>query len=171
MAEAVDTDEAQPMTESAGVRARLEAMGFSLPAPRQFPSPNRRGCVQVGDVAFLSGHGPHHDGMDIIRVGKLGADLTVEQGYQAAQAAALAMLSTLEQFLGDLDRVERVVRLLGMVNCAPHFEQMPQVIDGASDLFFNLFGPEQGCHARAAVGMASLPRNQPVEITGEFQIR
>lgn len=159
------------MTESAGVRARLEAMGFGLPAPRQFPSPNRRGCVQVGDVAFLSGHGPHHDGMDIIRAGKLGADLTVEQGYQAAQAAALAMLSTLEQFLGDLDRVERVVRLLGMVNCAPHFEQMPQVIDGASDLFFDLFGPEQGRHARAAVGMASLPRNQPVEITGEFQIR
>lgn len=159
------------MTESTGLRARLEAMGFSLPAPRRFPSPNRQGCVAVGDVAFLSGHGPHHDGMDIVRAGKLGADLTVEQGYQAAQAAALAMLATLEQFLGNLDRVERVVRLLGMVNCAPDFERMPQVIDGASDLFFNLFGPEQGCHARAAVGMASLPRSQPVEISGEFQIR
>lgn len=122
-------------------------------------------------MAFLSGHGPHHDGMDIVRAGKLGSDLTVEQGYRAAQASALAMLATLEEFLGDLDRIVRVVRLLGMVNCAPDFEQMPQVIDGASDLFFELFGPDQGCHARAAVGMASLPRNQPVEISGEFQIR
>lgn len=122
-------------------------------------------------MAFLSGHGPHHDGMDIVRVGKLGSDLTVEQGYRAAQASALAMLATLEDFLGDLDRVVRVVRLLGMVNCAPDFERMPQVIDGASDLFFELFGPDRGCHARAAVGMASLPRNQPVEISGEFQIR
>ena len=146
-------------------------MGFSLPAPRRFPSPNRQGCVPVGDMAFLSGHGPHHDGMDIVRAGKLGVDLTVEQGYRAAQASALAMLATLEEFLGDLDRVQRVVRLLGMVNCAPDFEQMPQVIDGASDLFFELFGPDRGCHARAAVGMASLPRNQPVEISGEFQIR
>ena len=159
------------MAETAGLRARLEAMGFSLPAPRRFPSSNRRGCVSVGDMAFLSGHGPHHDGMDIVRVGKLGSDLTVEQGYRAAQASALAMLATLEEFLGDLDRVVRVVRLLGMVNCAPDFERMPQVIDGASDLFFELFGPDQGCHARAAVGMASLPRNQPVEISGEFQIR
>lgn len=159
------------MAEAAGLRARLEAMGFSLPVPRRFPSPNRRGCVPVGDMAFLSGHGPHHDGMDIVRVGKLGSDLTVEQGYRAAQASALAMLATLEEFLGDLDRVQRVVRLLGMVNCAPDFEQMPQVIDGASDLFFELFGPDRGCHARAAVGMASLPRNQPVEISGEFQIR
>lgn len=159
------------MAEAAGLRARLEAMGFTLPAPRRFPNPNRRGCVQVGDMAFLSGHGPHHDGMDIVRVGKLGSDLTVEQGYRAAQASALAMLATLEEFLGDLDRVVRVVRLLGMVNCAPDFERMPQVIDGASDLFFELFGPDQGCHARAAVGMASLPRNQPVEISGEFQIR
>lgn len=159
------------MAEAAGLRARLEAMGFSLPPPRRFPSPNRRGCVPVGDMAFLSGHGPHHDGMDIVRVGKLGSDLTVEQGYRAAQASALAMLATLEEFLGDLDRVQRVVRLLGMVNCAPDFEQMPQVIDGASDLFFELFGPDRGCHARAAVGMVSLPRNQPVEISGEFQIR
>lgn len=159
------------MAEPGGLRARLEAMGFTLPAPRRFPSPNRRGCVQIEEVAFLSGHGPHHDGMDIVRSGKLGSDLTVEQGYRAAQASALAMLATLDEFLGDLDRVVRVVRLLGMVNCVPDFERMPLVIDGASDLFFELFGPERGSHARAAVGMASLPRNQPVEISGEFQIR
>ncbi len=158
------------MADGGVVRARLEAMGFQLPTPRRFPSPNRQGCVVVGDMAFVSGHGPHHDGMDILRVGKLGSDLTIGQGYRAAQASALTILATLESVLGGLDRVHRVVRLMGMVNCSPDFEQMPRVIDGASDLFYELFGPERGCHARAAVGMASLPRNQPVEISGEFQV-
>ena len=101
----------------------------------------------------------------------LAADLDIDEGRAAAAAAALSMLSTLKEALGDLDRVTRVVRLLGMVNCTPEFEDMPAVIDGASDLLYELFGPERGCHARAAVGMASLPRNQPVEISGEFEVR
>ena len=153
-----------------GIETRLAAMGLTLPEPRQFPSANRRGCVRVGDVMFVSGHGPHHPGMDIVRTGKLGAELTVEQGYEAAKACGLSILATLRAELGDLDRVRRVVRLLGMVNSTPDFELMPRVVDGASDLFFELFGPERGCHARAAVGMASLPRQQPVEINGEFEV-
>ena len=152
------------------IEARLAAMGLTLPEPRQFPSPNRRGCVRVGDVIFVSGHGPHHPGMDIVRRGKLGAELTVEQGYEAAKACGLSILATLRAELGDLDRIRRVVRLLGMVNSTPDFELMPKVVDGASDLFFELFGPERGSHARAAVGMASLPRQQPVEINGEFEV-
>ena len=152
------------------IEARLAAMGLTLPEPRQFPSPNRRGCVRVGDVMFVSGHGPHHPGMDIVRRGKLGAELTVEQGYEAAKACGLSILATLRAELGDLDRIRRVVRLLGMVNSTPDFELMPKVVDGASDLFFELFGPERGSHARAAVGMASLPRQQPVEINGEFEV-
>ena len=152
------------------IEARLAAMGLTLPEPRQFPSPNRRGCARVGDVIFVSGHGPHHPGMDIVRRGKLGAELTVEQGYEAAKACGLSILATLRAELGDLDRIRRVVRLLGMVNSTPDFELMPKVVDGASDLFFELFGPERGSHARAAVGMASLPRQQPVEINGEFEV-
>ena len=152
------------------IEAQLAAMGLTLPEPRRFPSPNRRGCVRVGDVMFVSGHGPHHPGMDIVRRGKLGAELTVEQGYEVARACGLSILATLRAELGDLDRVRRVVRLLGMVNCSPDFELMPRVVDGASDLFFELFGPERGSHARAAVGMASLPRQQPVEISGEFEV-
>ena len=152
------------------IEARLAALGLTLPEPRQFPSANRRGCVRVGSVVFVSGHGPHHRGMDIVRRGKLGAELSVEQGYEAAKACGLSILATLRSELGDLDRIGRVVRLLGMVNCTPEFELMPKVVDGASDLFFELFGPERGCHARAAVGMASLPRQQPVEISGEFEV-
>ena len=152
------------------IEARLAAMGLTLPEPRQFPSANRRGCVQVGDVVFVSGHGPHHPGIDIVRRGKLGAELSVEQGYEVAKACGLSILSTLRAELGDLDRVRQVVRLMGMVNCTPEFELMPKVIDGASDLFFELFGPDQGRHARAAVGMASLPRQQPVEISAEFEV-
>ena len=152
------------------VEARLAAAGLTLPELRQFPSANRRGCVRVGDLMFVSGHGPHHPGMDIVRQGKLGAELSVEQGYEVAKACGLSILATLRAELGDLDRIRRVVRLLGMVNCTPDFDRMPAVIDGASDLFFELFGPDYGCHARAAVGMASLPRQQPVEISGEFAV-
>ena len=158
------------MTASGGIEARLAAMGLTLPEPRQFPSANRQGCVRAGNVLFVSGHGPHHPGMDIVRWGKLGAELTVEQGYEVAKACGLSILATLRAELGDLDHLRRVVRLLGMVNSTPDFEQMPRVVDGASDLFFELFGPERGRHARAAVGMASLPRRQPVEISGEFEV-
>lgn len=152
------------------IETKLQAMGLKLPEPRKFPSPNRRGCVRVGTVLFVSGHGPHHPDMAVKEHGKLGANTSVEEGYQAAKAAALAILATLKAEAGDLDNVKRVVRLFGMVNSTPDFGDHPKVIDGASDLFFDLFGPEHGCHARSAVGMAGLPRGQVVEINGEFEL-
>ena len=97
--------------------------------------------------------------------------MTVEEGWLAARVAALAMLSTVKVEVGALDQIRRVIRLFGMVNCTPDFPDMPAVIDGASDLFFELFGPEYGCHARSAVGQVNLPRGQPVEINGEFEVK
>jgi enamine deaminase RidA (YjgF/YER057c/UK114 family) len=152
------------------IEDRLHALGFTLPAPRQFPSPNRRGCVRVGSILFVSGHGPHHPGMNIREHGKLGHDMTIEEGYAAARVAALTILATVKGEAGDLDKVRRVIRLFGMVNSTPDFGDHPRVIDGASDLLFELFGPEYGCHARSAVGMAALPRGQAVEINGEFEL-
>jgi enamine deaminase RidA (YjgF/YER057c/UK114 family) len=152
------------------IETKLAAMGYTLPQPRDFPSPNRRGCVRVGAMLFLSGHGPHHPDMKAKEHGKLGLDISEGEGYEAAKITALTMLATIKRELGDLDRVKQVVRLFGMVNCTPEFTTMPRVIDGASDLFYELFGPQAGCHARTAVGMASLPRGQAVEINGEFEI-
>jgi enamine deaminase RidA (YjgF/YER057c/UK114 family) len=150
---------------------KVKAMGFALPAPFTFPNPNRTGCVAVGPVVFVSGHGRDLTGPGVKPVGKLGRDLTVEEGYAAARAVALSMLASLKQEFGDLDRVKRVVRLFGMVNVAPGFDRMPQVIDGASDFFYQLFGPKFGQHARSAVGMAELPHGIPVEINGEFELK
>jgi len=155
----------------ANIEDRLKTMGLTLPAPRKFPSPNRQGCVRSGNVLFVSGHGPHHPGMTFRSAGKLGADMTVAEGRVAAQVAALAILATVKAEVGDLDRVTRVIRLFGMVNCTPDFPDMPAVIDGASDLFFELWGPVNGCHARSAIGMVNLPRGQAVEINGEFEVK
>jgi enamine deaminase RidA (YjgF/YER057c/UK114 family) len=152
------------------IEQKLAAMGLALPPPRDFPSPNRRGAVRVGTILFLSGHGPHHPGMKVRENGKLGFDMTEAEGYEAAKVAALAMLASIKREVGDLDRVRQVVRLFGMVNCTPDFMTMPRVIDGASDLFYALYGPQAGCHARSAVGMVNLPRGQAVEINGEFEI-
>jgi enamine deaminase RidA (YjgF/YER057c/UK114 family) len=152
------------------IEEKLKAMGLTLPPPRTFPSPNRRGCVRVGNIIFVSGHGAHHPDMKCRETGKLGADMTVEEGKLVARIAALTILSTVKKEVGDLDRVRRVIRLFGMVNCTADFPDMPAVIDGASDLFFELFGPEYGCHARSAVGQVNLPRGQPIEINGEFEV-
>jgi enamine deaminase RidA (YjgF/YER057c/UK114 family) len=152
------------------IEAKLVAMGHALPAPFNFPSPNRRGAVRVGNMLFVSGHAVNIAAQPGVRAaGKLGADMTVAEGQVAARAAALSMLASIKREFGDLDRVKRVVRLFGMVNCTPDFGQQPLVIDGASDLFFALFGPEAGCHARSAVGMAALPHGTAVEINGEFE--
>jgi enamine deaminase RidA (YjgF/YER057c/UK114 family) len=153
------------------IEDKLKAMGLTLPAPHKFPSPNRRGCVRVGNIIFVSGHGAHPPGMQQAGAGKLGAGMTIEQGKHAARAAALAILATLKQEVGELDGIRRVIRLFGMVNCTPDFPDMPAVIDGASDLFYELFGPEYGCHARSAVGQVNLPRGIAVEINGEFEAK
>jgi enamine deaminase RidA (YjgF/YER057c/UK114 family) len=152
------------------IEAKLKAMGYTLAPPRKFPSPNRCGCVRVGAILFVSGHGPHHPELAIRDHGILGADMTIEEGYAAAKSAALAILATVKGEVGDLDKVKRVIRLFGMVNSTPDFGDHPKVIDGASDLMFELFGPANGCHARSAVGMAGLPRGQAVEINGEFEL-
>jgi len=108
--------------------------------------------------------------MKVREHGKLGKDMTIAEGYAAARVAALAILASVKAEVGDLDKIKRVIRLFGMVNSSPDFEDQPKVIDGASDLLFELFGPDSGCHARSAVGMASLPRGQAVEINGEFEL-
>ena len=150
------------------VEAKLEALGLTLPNPPA-PVANYVRAVSVGNLVFLSGHGPTRDGAFAFQ-GKVGAERTVEEGYQAAQLVMLNCLSSLKEEIGDLDRVERIVKLLGMVNCTEEFGQHPEVINGASDLLVNLFG-ERGRHARSAVGMQSLPRGITVEIEMIVQIR
>lgn len=152
------------------IEEKLAKLGLTLPPPFQFPSPNRTGCVQVGNLLFVSGHGPGLDLPGIKTRGKVGSEVSEKEAYQAARAAALSMLSSIKAQIGDLDRVKRVVRLFGMVNSAPNFERQPAVIDGASDLFWELWGPVHGRHARSAVGMAELPNRIPVEINGEFEL-
>jgi len=152
------------------IEDRLTTLGLTLPPPFRFPSPNRTGCVQVGNLLFVSGHGILPELPPIKTRGKVDSEVSVEEAYQTARAVALSMLSSIKQQIGELDRVKRVVRLFGMVNSAPNFDRQPAVIDGASDLFLELWGPVYGQHARSAVGMAELPRRIPVEINGEFEL-
>jgi hypothetical protein len=153
------------------IEDRLAKMGFELPPPFTFPKNNRTGCTQIGSLLLLSGHGLSLPQLPGVRqTGKFGVDITVEEGYATARAVALTMLASIKAHCGDLDRVKRVLRLFGMCNCTPDFAQMPQVIDGASDLFFELWGPEFGKHARSAVGHVALPRGIAVEINGEFEV-
>jgi len=136
-------------------------MGLELPAPGR-PVANYVPAVCTGNLVFLSGHGPVLENGSLIK-GKIGADLTLEEGYIAARHVALVLLASLKSEIGDLDKVRRVVKLLGMVNCTPDFVDQPKVINGASDLLVELFG-DRGKHARAAVGMNALPLNIAVEI-------
>jgi enamine deaminase RidA (YjgF/YER057c/UK114 family) len=145
-----------------------------LPKPIRLPSgvvlPFRLVRVR-GDRAYVSGHGPlNPDGSLAPPFGKVGRELSVEQGYHAARLTALAMLSSLERELGDLDRVRAWTRVFGMVNSAPGFNQQPRVINGFSDLILELFGPDRGAHSRSAAGVAELPFDLPVEIEAEIEI-
>lgn len=141
--------------------AKLAELGLPLPAAPG-PIANYVRAVRVGNLLFVSGHGPTRDGKYLF-TGKLGKDLTVDDGYKAAQLVCLNCLASVREALGDLDRVKRVVKLLGMVNSAPDFGHQPEVINGASDLLVQLYG-DSGRHARSAVGMGALPRNIAVEI-------
>lgn len=153
------------------VEARLNAMGYVLPPPFVFPKKNRRGCVRVGEILYVSGHGLSLPALPGVRqTGRFGEDITDEEGYATARAVMLTILSTVKEAIGDLDRVRQVIRLFGMCNVVPGYTTMPQIVDGASDLVYELFGPEIGWHARTAVGMAALPRGIAVEISGEFQV-
>jgi enamine deaminase RidA (YjgF/YER057c/UK114 family) len=156
------------------VEAKLSEMGLVLPEPMKAPAGMRLPFAPVrvrGSRAYISGVGPlNADGTFAEPLGKVGADLTLEQGYQAAKLTGLAILAALKRELGDLDRVAAWIHALGMVNAAPGFVQMPSVINGFSDLILELYGPEVGAHARSAVGLAELPMRIPVEIEAEVEI-
>jgi enamine deaminase RidA (YjgF/YER057c/UK114 family) len=139
---------------------RLNDLGIVLPPVRP-PVANYVSCVVEHGFIFVSGHGPIADGKAI--TGKVGRDLSVSEAQDAAKITAINILSTMQHGLGDLDRVERIVKVLGMVNAAPGFNQMPSVIDGCSNLLVEVFG-EAGRHARSAIGVAELPSDIAVEI-------
>ena len=148
--------------------ARLQELGIELP-----PAPKAMGVykpvVVIGNVAYLSGHGPlQSDGT--LLTGRVGDDVSLEGGKASARQTGLAMLATLRSHLGSLDRVKRVVKSLGMVNCTPDFHDHPQVINGYSELLHDVFGPDAGVGARSAVGMGSLPGNITTEIEAIFEI-
>lgn len=156
------------------IEHRLQALGITLPPPLQhaggvaLPFPWVR---IVGSRVLISGHGPTNaDGTLAQPLGKVGAELTPEQGYAAARKVGLAILGSLRRELGDLDRIAAWVRVFGMVNSAPGFNRQPAVINGFSDLIIEVFGPDKGAHARSAVGMAELPLSIPVEIEAEVAI-
>ena len=154
------------------VETRLKELGLVLPEPLVLPSPNRTSGVLVNNMLYLSGHGAALLEDDtVMRHGKLGADVSQEEGYRTASALALKMLATIKHHVKDLDRVQRVIKILGMINAVPEFETHNKVLDGASDLFFEVFGPDIGCHGRSSVGVGGLVANQPVEIEGIFLIR
>jgi enamine deaminase RidA (YjgF/YER057c/UK114 family) len=158
MIDAINAAAAQGDTPS----ERLRAMGIALP-PAPFPVANFVTHVREGNLLFLSGQGPMQaDGFE--HHGKVGAGVSLEEAYLHARITGINLLAVMQDALGSLDRVRRVVKLLGMVNAAPDFTAHPQVINGCSDLFVAVFGEEKGRHARSAVGMGSLPNQITVEI-------
>ena len=140
---------------------KLKELGITLPTPQK-PLANYVKAVRTGNLVYLAGHGPStSDGKDI--TGKLGKELTVAQGYEAAKSVGVNLLSSLKAEIGDLNKVKRIVKVLGMVNCTENFTEHPKVMNGFSDLMVNVFG-ERGKHTRSAVGMYALPNNIAVEI-------
>lgn len=146
----------------------LQKLGLDMP-----PAPEPKGLykplVIVGNLAYTSGHLPAVPTGNLV-TGRLGDELDTKAGHAAAVLAGLGILATLRKELGSLDRVARVVKLLGLVNCTPEFSEQPAVLNGCSQLFAEVFGPEAGVGARSAVGVAALPANVPVEIEAVFEL-
>ena len=156
------------------VEGKLQELGLALPGPTKTPTglvlPFSWVRVREGR-AYVSGHVPlNPDGTFSGPVGKVGAEVSEEEAYEAARLTALAVLASLKRALGDLDRVGAWLRVFGMVNSAPGFDRQPNVINGFSDLILKLYEPEVGDHARSAVGMAGLPLGMPVEVEAEVEI-
>jgi enamine deaminase RidA (YjgF/YER057c/UK114 family) len=151
------------------IENKLRSLGVALPAP-PIPAAHYIPYVRVGELLFVGGNTGRLNGEPHAYVGQVGDRVTLEQAYEMARRCALNHLAIIKSALGDLDRVERVVKMIGYVNVAPGFTQMPQVVNGASDLFIELWGP-RGEHARAAVGVASLANDAPVETEVIVQIR
>jgi enamine deaminase RidA (YjgF/YER057c/UK114 family) len=147
---------------------RVAALQLELP-PAPQPVAVYKPLVMVGSLAYVSGHGPVKADKTLIK-GRVGNDLDLEAGKAAARQVGLAILATLRNELGSLNRVRRVIKILGMVNCTPDFQQHPAVINGCSELFAEVFGPDAGIGSRSAVGMGSLPGNIAVEIEAIFEI-
>src|SRR5215467_11919980 len=155
------------------IEAKLEALGLVLPAPMQAPPGMQLPFTWVrvrGNRAYISGHiAVHADGTIAQPLGKVGADVSVEEAYQCARGVALGHLASLQRALGNLDRVTAWLRVFAMVNAAPDFNQTPLVTNGYSDLILQLYGPEIGMHARSSIGM-KLPLNAPVNCEAEVEI-
>jgi enamine deaminase RidA (YjgF/YER057c/UK114 family) len=150
------------------IERRLAELKITLPELRA-PLGTYVHAKRVGGMLYLAGKGPTNpDGS--VPVGKLGAEFTIEQGYQQARSVGLTLIAAIKQAIGDLDQVEEIVKVLGMVNATPEFGDHPKVINGCSDLFVEVFG-ERGRHARSAVGMGSLPGGIPVEIEAIVSVR
>lgn len=140
---------------------KLDKLGLQLPPVSQ-PIANYVKWVKTGNLIFTSGHGPTRATGELI-TGKLGAGMTVEQGYEAARVTALQLIATLQAATGDLSKIKRIVKVLGLVNCTPEFADQPKVMNGCSDLLVAVFG-DKGRHARSAVGTNALPNGMAVEI-------
>ncbi len=145
------------------IENKLKELGYELPAPRPPGAGNIIPAVKTGNLVFLSGTGPGLPGGGLLHTGKLGGEVTVEQGYDCARQTMLNLLTVLKREIGDLDNVSHIVKLLCMVNSTPDFGDTPRVANGASDLLISLYG-DRGRHARSAVGMATLPGGMPIEI-------
>jgi len=147
---------------------RFEALKLTLP-----PAPTPLGVYKpfliVGNFVYVSGHGTVKEDKSLI-IGRIGKDLDIEEGKLAARQVGLAILATLRQNLGSLNKIKRVIKVLGMVNCVPEFERHPYVINGCSELFASVWGQDNGVGVRSAVGMGSLPDNIPVEIEAMFEL-
>ncbi|MCS7044953.1 MAG: RidA family protein [Gemmataceae bacterium] len=148
---------------------RLQELNIALPPPPK-PVAKYQPTVQVGNLLYVSGHGPAKEEGKPMLLGKLGAGLSVEQGKESARLVGLNILATVRNALGSLNRVKRLVKTLGMVNAAPDFHDHPLVINGFSELMAQVFGEEAGVGSRSAVGMGSLPGNIPVEIECVFEV-
>jgi enamine deaminase RidA (YjgF/YER057c/UK114 family) len=148
---------------------RIQELHLTLPeAPK--PVAKYKTAVLIGNILYVSGHGPAKLDAKSPVAGKVGADLTLEQGKESARLVGLNILSTVRKTLGSLDKVKRLVKTLGMVNCPPDYKDQPQVINGFSELMADVFGEDNGVGARSAVGMGSLPSNIPVEIECIFEV-
>lgn len=147
---------------------RFAELGLNLP-PAPTPLGVYKPCMVVGNFLYVSGHGTVKDDKSLI-IGRIGKDMNQDQGKLAARQVGLAILSTIKAKLGSLDKVKRVVKVLGMVNCVPEFEKHPYVINGCSELFAKVWGEENGIGVRSAVGFGSLPDNIPVEIEAMFEL-
>lgn len=153
---------------------KMSDLGLVLPAPLQLPAGVRLPFAMVNvrdNRAFVSGHGPQNDDGGISGpYGKLGRDVSVDEGYALARKTGLSMLASLKRELGDLDRISGWARVFGMVNCMPEFTQQPAVINGFSDLILEVFGPDTGRHSRSAVGMVALPMGDGIAVEIEAEV-